>query len=616
MSHHRHRTASRHLRFFSPAVACLVAACGGGDLSLPSDGRAAATIEVVNGDGQRGSAGEPLDAPIVVEVTDVGGDPVEGVTVEFALTSAGAGAGITPSSARTSAAGRAEALVFLGDEVGVQTGEARVAGDDASGPKTTFSALAEPPANQLPIADFGWSCEDLTCRFTEASTDGDGSVAAWAWRFGDGGTSAEREPTHRYDAPGTYIVMLTVTDAGGARGELSDEVRVADPATPPSNEAPRADFDVTCQDLTCAFTDKSEDADGTIERRHWDFGDGETSSQRNPTHTYSAQGRYEVVLTVTDDDGADDARTGTVQPDAPAPPPPAPPPPAPPPPTPPPPAPPPPAPPPPEPPAPEPNEPPEADFEVSCQHLSCSFLDRSGDSDGGVVSWHWNFGDGATSTDRNPSHQYASPGRYEVVLTVQDDDGAEDTRTRTAQAESPAPPPTNDPPEAEFHVVCDELTCTFTDRSEDADGVVDSWHWDFGDGATSADRNPTHTYGSPGRYEVVLTVTDNDGATDTSTQSASPQPPPPEPPPPEPNEPPDANFDVRCEELTCTFADKSKDEDGTIVSWQWSFGDGAVSTEQNPVHTYSTPGRFDVLLTVTDDGGGTGSKERHADPKE
>jgi PKD repeat protein len=166
---------------------------------------------VVDGDGQRGSVGAPLAAPVVVQVTDARGDPVEGVTVEFALISAGEGAGITPSTALTNAEGRAEALVQLGDKVGVQTGEARVAGDGDTAPKTSFSALAESADNRLPTADFSWNCEELTCEFTDASTDSDGSLTAWTWRFGDGSTSEDREPSHTYAASGTYTVRLTVT---------------------------------------------------------------------------------------------------------------------------------------------------------------------------------------------------------------------------------------------------------------------------------------------------------------------------------------------------------------------------------------------------------------------
>ena len=89
-------------------------------------------IEVVDGNGQSGSVGELLTAPVVVKVTDASGDPVEGVTVDFALTSAGQGAEISPATARTGADGRAGAHILLGDKVGLQTGEARVAGDGAS----------------------------------------------------------------------------------------------------------------------------------------------------------------------------------------------------------------------------------------------------------------------------------------------------------------------------------------------------------------------------------------------------------------------------------------------------------------------------------------------------
>jgi len=301
------------------AIGGFTVACGGGDLALPNDERALA-IEVVDGDGQRGRVGASLADPVVVEVTDDNGEPVEGATVEFALTSAGDGAGVTPSSARTGAVGRTEAHVQLGDKVGVQMGEARVALTGDTGPMATFSALAELEENRAPTADFGWSCDDLTCQFTDASTDADGSVTGWAWRFGDGSTSAEREPSHTYAEPATYTVRLEVTDDQGATDPLSDEVTVTAAATPPTNQAPRARFDVDCDDLTCTFTDRSTDGDGSIEDRAWDFGDGATSTQRNPSHTYAFAGRYDVALTVTDDDGAEDTQTHTVEAESPSPP--------------------------------------------------------------------------------------------------------------------------------------------------------------------------------------------------------------------------------------------------------------------------------------------------------
>ena len=161
-----------------------------------------------------------------------------------------------------------------------------------------------------------------------------------------------------------------------------------------------------------------------------------------------------------------------------------------------------------------------------------------------------------------------------------DDEGADDSRTRTAEPEEPAPPPppppppppANDPPDAEFELDCQELRCTFVDRSSDGDGSVVSWQWNFGDGGTSNQRNPTHDYAAGGHYEVLLMVTDDDGAADTRTHTADPQ----APPPPEPNREPDADFDVSCDHLTCSFTDKSKDEDGVIVSRHWDFGDGGT----------------------------------------
>jgi len=502
MSPGRHLATADHfpLRFralLPPlALGCLVAACGGGDLVLP-EGDRTLTIEVVDGDGQRGSVGEPLAAPVVVEVTDDKGAPAEGTTVEFALTSAGEGAGVTPPTARTNAEGRAEAQVLLGDKVGVQTGEARVVVEGDAAPMATFSALAvsDDDENRAPTANFGWSCEALACRFTDASSDSDGSVTGWSWRFGDGSTSAEPEPAHSYAEPGTYTVELTVTDDGGARDELSDEVTVTPASTPPSNQAPRADFEIDCRDLTCTFTDRSEDEDGSLESWEWDFGDGATSSQRNPSHSYGAPGQYDVVLTVADDDGAADARTRTAEPDTPPPPPP---------------------------PPPEPNDPPEAEFELDCQDLRCAFVDRSRDEDGSVVSWEWDFGDGATSRERNPTHFYQASGRYQVLLVVTDDDGAADTRVRTAEPKA-APSEPNDAPHADFEVHCSGLTCTFEDKSRDDDGALVSWSWSFGDGGTSSERNPVHTYASRERFDVLLTVTDDRGATDTKVRQADPK---------------------------------------------------------------------------------------------
>lgn len=375
----------------------LLAACGGGDLVLP-EGPGPADIKVVDGNGQSGQVGQPLAAPIVVEVTDGDGAPVEGATVQFALTSAGAGADVQPATATTDADGHAEAQLLLGDKVGLQTGEARVMVDGVPAPTASFSAVAtaETPGNEPPRADFDWQCTDLGCEFTDASSDGDGTVTARSWRFGDGGGSAETDPAHVYAAAGTYEVTLTVTDDGGATDAASVLVTVTAPA-PPANDPPTADFGVQCVDLACTFTDRSADTDGSVASWAWDFGDGATSSERSPAHSYATPGNYTVTLTVRDDDGAEDSKSRTADPKAPAP-----------------------------------NEPPHADFDVDCTGPVCTFVDRSRDDDGTVVAWQWSFADGETSTERNPVHVYASSGHYDVVLIVTDNDGATASKTKRA----------------------------------------------------------------------------------------------------------------------------------------------------------------------------------------
>ena len=154
----------------------------------------------------------------------------------------------------------------------------------------------------------------------------------------------------------------------------------------------------------------------------------------------------------------------------------------------------------------------------------------------------------------------------------------------------------NQPPVAAFTSSCNALTCAFTSTSSDPDGSIASYSWTFGDGAISTVQNPSHTYATGGTYTVTLTVRDNLGATNAVshpvTVAAT-------------NQAPVAAFTSSCNALACAFTSTSSDPDGSIASYSWTFGDGAVSTVQNPSHTYATAGTYTVTLTVTDNLGAT-----------
>jgi len=225
----------------------------------------------------------------------------------------------------------------------------------------------------------------------------------------------------------------------------------------------------------------SKDTDGRIVDYRWDFGDGVRATGRRVTHTYNQKGQYNVILTVIDDD----MRVGTDRVEIVAS-----------------------------------SGEPFASFEASVIEgmipLTVDFdASESEDVDGEIVSYYWDFGDGATGAGINVSHTYVGGGRFIVTLTVTDDDGRTGTETteitvyQKPYAEFSADPTIGVPP----------LTVTFdASASYDADGDIDAYNWDFGDGITGEGETIAHTYGNAGRFMVVLTVVDNDYYTGTATQ--------------------------------------------------------------------------------------------------
>jgi PKD repeat protein len=249
-------------------------------------------------------------------------------------------------------------------------------------------------------------------------------------------------------------------------------------------------------------------------------------------------------------------------------------------------------------PAPTPNAAPVANFDFTCNDLSCNFTDSSTDSDGTVAAWSWSFGDNGTSTTRNPSRTYASPGNYSVTLTVTDNKGGTDQHNVLVTV--PTGTPVNAPPTASFTNGCTQLACTFTDGSTDTDGTVTGWSWDFGDNTSDNVANPSHTYATGGTYTVTLVATDNGGATATTSKTITVA-------VTVPNAAPKAKFAVTCNALVCRLSSLSSDTDGTVVAMNWTFGDASsmATTDINIRHTYAASGSYAVTLQVTDDDGAT-----------
>ncbi len=331
-----------------------------------------------------------------------------------------------------------------------------------------------------PSADFSGAPTSgpapLTVSFTDTSTSRDG-IIVWEWDFESDGVvdATEPDPIHVYNRDGRYTVTLRVYESDGD----SDTETKANYVTV-SNTEPRADFSATptsgAEPLQVSFTDTSTSYDGIIGWA-WNFGDGQSSEEENPTHVYSTDGMYTVTLIVLEGDGSEDVETkmGYIMVTDTA---------------------------------------PKADFSYSqdTAPLTLSFTDQSTSYDG-LVFWFWDFGDGKTSAQQNPTHKFPrSPRVFDVSLTVTDADGSTDTITKQVSI-------VNSPPTADFLIVSSEKPTvnediSFIDKSSDPDGGIVSWFWDFGDGQTSTAQNVAHRYQSLGTYIVSLTITDNAEGTD------------------------------------------------------------------------------------------------------
>jgi PKD repeat protein len=346
--------------------------------------------------------------------------------------------------------------------------------------ETSSDILTVKVLNREPTASFNHTPIEptvfQTIQFQDDSSDPDGNVTVWAWNFGDGATSTQENPTHRFENRGSFTVTLTVTDNDEGNDTYTRVITTENLEPTASFRAPNS----ANVGERIRFIDESTDPEGGVLAYLWNFGDGSISTARNPIHDYDTPEAVLVTLLVTDDEGGTNTATKTI--------------------------------------VIFPTIRPVADFshepDGGTIHEDVSFHDESSDEDGSILAWEWDFGDGETSRRKDPTHRFDDKGTYRVTLTVEDDDGNDDTVTKSVTI-------TNLPPNAEFTasttvaITDDEIR--FTDSSTDPEDHQLRYSWDFGDGTTSDAPNPSHRYEDAGTYTVTLTVSDDEEETDTSS---------------------------------------------------------------------------------------------------
>lgn len=391
------------------------------------------------------------------------------------------------------------------------------------------------------------TCINNSIQFTNTSSN----AISYLWDFGNGDTSTAVSPSYTYQHNGNYTVMLTAFHPNGCEQSTSATIKVVDV---------EADFDVDkisgCAPLTVNFSNKSVNATEWI----WDFGNGSSSSSQNPSHTFVIDTSFGISLIAKNAVGCADTifydnliTVSATQMEL------------------------------------------RSDTIHGCLPLSADLSNN----DIGTGSWLWNFGDGDTSSLRGPVHMYRNPGTYNISLTTQTAEGCHLSipNYTTFVIEHVEP---------EFSIVqmdCNNLIAQFADSSLHAA----AWLWDFGDGTFSTDQHPIHTFPSHGVFDVSLTLTSPHGCSasiiypnyldflscGTNSSNSS--------------DPPqgsmlgmgsstDSNNVVQRNTNCAPSNIQFYNSDTTAFYWEWNFGDGIVSHEEHPSHTYLQPGLYNVTL--------------------
>ncbi len=400
----------------------------------------------------------------------------------------------------------------------------------------TFAAGAQTPAAEFTASQVS-GCAPLSVAFRDAST---GDPKFWNWDFGNGQISNVQNPTVTYTTPGTYSVTLVVRNGSGTNGITKNALITV-------FESPRARFSIdrtnVCVPSTVNFTDLSTDNSGTIVSYLWNFGDGTSSTERNPSHSYTQAGFYTVDLTITSSSGctsrSSQFRAVRVFNGV------------------------------------------EADFippgAPTCQPPFAVNFDNQ-TSGPGTLTYSWNLGNNTTSTLEDPSTVYNTPGTYQVSLTATSSFGCSATIQKEVTINGYST--TFSSPDS----ICMGSSATFTNTTTQTPA---SFYWEIGNERDTT-LSPSRTFTVAGTYPVKL-VQDFGNCRDSLTRNLV------------VNPKPVVNFTsssmIGCRiPTTINFTDQTPN----AASWNWNFGDGTTSTDRNPSHIYTAYGRYNVTLVVTD----------------
>lgn len=407
--------------------------------------------------------------------------------------------------------------------------------------------------NPQPSVNFSSTveCAGTATQFTDLSSIATGIIASLKWQFGDGDSSLASNPSHAYTTGGSYNATLTAFSDSGCSASATLAVLV--------KPKPLIGFTSTnaCVGDTTSFLNSTTVSDSSTLSYQWYFGDGGSSVLQDPNHFYAGSGSYPLTLIATAGNGCIDSLNSTFVVATPATP----------------------------------------DFSfpsTNCRGNSVTFTDLS--TGGTVTNWLWFFGDGDSSTLQNPIHIYTTSGSYTVTLSVSIGSACFSSTLKQIIV--------IDGPTASFTstTACLGVATSFTDLSSVPAGqTITTYAWSFGDGQTSSTAFPSNYYSSSGLYQALLTVTSSLGCTDTISHTVLVE------------ALPTVSFsfpNLKCEGAVIQFTDNSSVVGNVISGWQWHFGDGTTSANQNPMHAYNGNGSFTISLTATSFAGCSASAQQ------